>query len=299
MSKNQKALLSGATGFIGEHLALRLIKDGWTVGLLVRDEERLAPELRKLCGDDHIFILNGEFENLSQSIQSFKPEIVFHLASLYQASHKSEDLESLIESNLRFPTLLLEAVTENNIPYFINCGSAGQHFNNADYDPLSLSTAMKQAFEDLIEYYVKNRELKAVTLKFYDTYGPNDPRLKILNVFAEAAKSGKTLPMGDPAQELNLVYIDDVVFAFLSAAKFVGEQAPQTHNIYAVQATESITLQELVSKFETIKGVKLNLGWNEIKRRGLAKAELWRKGERLPNWKPKISLETGLKLILK
>ena len=83
-------------------------------------------------------------------------------------------------------TYLLRAVivphpaTAQTLPRLkLTAGTAWQHYNNQSYDPVCLYAATKQAYECLIDYYVKVHGLHAVTVKLHDTYGEGDERGKL------------------------------------------------------------------------------------------------------------------------
>ena len=91
----------------------------------------------------------------------------------------------------------------------------------------TIYAATKQAFETFIDYYCDVARMQAITLKIFDSYGPEDPRRKLVKVLAEAALNGQTLEMSGGDQRIDLVHIDDIVDAFLKAAALVKESVPE------------------------------------------------------------------------
>ncbi len=295
ISYGQTAVITGASGFVGSHLAHYLIKNGWMVHAIVRKTSninylRTSDQLRTHVHD-------GRTEHLINILKIFKPNIVFHLAAQSLAEHDSEQIETLIESNILFGTQLLEAMSKNGIKYFINTGSYWQHFETNKYNPVNLYAATKQAFEAIIQFYTECNGIHAVTLKLFDTYGPEDPRNRLFNLFDSAAKSGEVLNISPGAQKIDLVYIDDVVGAYVIAAQLIlsGKKLDES---YGVSSGRQISLKEVAKIYQKItkKNIKINFGGKSYRQREVMVP--W-KAKRLPGWKPLTDLETGIaKLIV-
>lgn len=238
------ALVTGASGFVGRHLVQRLVHDGWQVNIVVRLRTRLpdTPEFSQV----YCHLYDGSTEGMMRCIAKANPSVVFHLASLAISEHAAKDVESLIASNILFGTQLLEAMKVNSVTRFINTGTFWQHYSNEDYNPSCLYAASKQAFEALLEYYIQARSISAVTLKLFDTYGPDDPRPKLINLLNKAAATGEKLDMTAGEQLIDLVYIDDVVDAYVIAAQRLLKSEGFQHEAYAVSSGYPLTLKELV-----------------------------------------------------
>ena len=100
--------------------------------------------------------------------------------------------------------------------------------------------------------------------------------------------------MSPGEQMLNLVHIDDVCSAFEVAFNLL-ENNTNRHSIYAIANKESYKLKDLIKIFEKAANKKVNVIWGGKPYRKREVMLLWDKGSALPNWKPKISLEQGLK----
>lgn len=286
-------LISGATGFVGRHLARHLAKAGTSVGCIVRQGSNAAT----LAEVAELLTHHGETEELHELVRGFAPDCVVHLASHFVAEHRTGDIAPLVGANLLFATQLADAAAAAGTRHFVNTGTAWQHYRGEHYNPVCLYAATKQAFDDVLHFYRERDGLRVVTLELSDTYGPGDRRKKLLPLLAELARTGRHLGMSPGEQSIALVYIDDVVAAFVRAIDLVGELQAGEERRYAVAATEQPTLRALVALFEAVAGQRLDIGWGERPYREREMMQPWL-GAPLPGWAPKVDLRTGIRRML-
>lgn len=271
----------------------RLIKSGHSVDVVVRASSNLDV-LREVMSKIRVHIYDGKYETLRHALEASKPELVCHVASLFLAKHKSEDVARLVESNLNFPLQLLEAMNALGIKKFLNTGTSWQHYNDDDYNPVNLYAATKHAFESLLRYYSEVEGLSVITLKLFDTYGPGDMRPKLFSLLRRTASTGIPLSMSPGQQLLDLVYIDDVLDAYLLAMARIADIGK--HESFAVGSSHRISLRELVKIYGEIVGRPVPVEWGGQPYRLREVLIPWN-GDCLPGWKAKISLPEGIKMM--
>ena len=201
----KKVLITGATGFIGAHLAKKLLAAGNEVHIIIR------PDSKTVLLDDiydklSVHIHDGSAEGMINIVHDASPEIVFHLASLFIANHREEDINALIYSNLLFGTQLSEAMVKTGALCLVNTGTSWQHFENEKYNPVNLYAATKQAFEDILKYYIESKKLKVVSLHLFDTFGDDDPRAKLMKLLKKTMETQIPLDMSPGEQKIDLVH---------------------------------------------------------------------------------------------
>jgi nucleoside-diphosphate-sugar epimerase len=157
-----------------------------------------------------------------------------------------------------------------------------------------LYAATKQAFEDILAYYTEATAIKAITLQLFDTYGPDDPRPKLFHLLAKTARSQESLAMSPGEQLIDLVYIDDVIDAYLCAADLLST-LPAGHQVYAVSSGKPLPLRKLVSIYELVSGLKLHIDWGKRTYRPREVMLTWSKGKTLPGWHAKVGLHEGIR----
>lgn len=287
------ALVTGATGYVGSHLVNGLLGEGWFVHVVTRPSSNLAPLLKfgnRICIHEH----DGTTFGMISLMRSASPDIVFHLASTVVGEHKPEYVDQLIESNVLFSTQLLEAMAIIGVQRLVNTGTFWQ-YSSVCGGAVNLYAATKQAFEDVIVYYSEDRGIKALTLVLFDTYGPNDPRAKLIPGLWQSALSGKELEMSPGGQLIDIVYIDDVVAAFLRSPDVIESQVVGCLS-YGVSSGVPIGLRELVAIFEKVSGEQIKVKWGARPYRKREVMVPWSGYEILPGWTPKFSLEEGILL---
>jgi nucleoside-diphosphate-sugar epimerase len=255
-------LITGATGYIGSNLTRHLLSAGYDVHILVRPTSDIG---RNLGFDNRIKVhsYSGETEELINIMQNARPHAVFHLAAMFVSEHKTGDIVPLVQSNILLGTQLLEAAGRSGVRYFINTGTHWQNYSGYDYNPVNLYAATKQAFEAVARFYTQTFEMRMLTVKLIDTYGPFDPRPKVMSLFKRIAKSGETLDMSPGEQQLGLVYIDDVVKGFMLAMDYVEKMSLHDQRTCFLVPKEIHTLKDVAQIFQQVSGHALNINWGK------------------------------------
>lgn len=290
---NKKAIVTGATGFVGSQLCLRLVELGWDVSVIIRPNSDISP-IQSVQNEVNIYQYEGQSDQLIHYFQQQQVDVVFHLASLFISEHEVDQISSLLTSNLLFGTEILEAMRHSNTPLLINTGTSWQHYHTDSYNPVNLYAATKEAFEKLLQYYVEAEGIRAVTLKLFDTYGENDNRPKLINLLHQLAKEQKELSMSPGKQIIDLVHISDVVQAFIQAVDYLEENQDITYATFGVGTGKPIQLRNLITLFEQLTGEQLNIQWGGRPYRKREVMQPWTTYDVLPNWECQISLEDGL-----
>jgi nucleoside-diphosphate-sugar epimerase len=292
-----RVLLTGGAGFVGSHLTRACLKEGWKVGVIYQPQAGFS-QLEDVRTQINSYPVNGTTENILSIVEEFQPELVFHLASIFLVQHAPRDIPTLIDSNITFGVQLLEAMAKSRSPYLVNAGTSWQHYQNSDYNPVNLYAATKQAFEDILEYYVQAYRIRAITLKLYDTFGPADPRPKLINVLRHSAKEKSRLDMSPGDQLIDLVYIDDVVNAFMVSARRLFDDKVVSHERFAVSSGKPVRLRDLVAIYERVSGQSLDISWGGRPYREREVMKPWSHGKRLPGWRPMVDLVEGIRKTL-
>lgn len=291
-----RALITGATGYIGSLLAAELCYTGWEVHILVRG----GSSLERIGADIRVHPIEASLPSISQAVHDAKPDMIFHLASLFIAEHNPEDTSSLVESNLHFGTLLLEAAKATGVKNFVNAGTSWEYWKQGDTSPSCLYAATKRAFGSILDYYASSQQMRVISLTIFDTYGPNDHRGKLVSKLVEIGLSGETIDMSLGEQEIDLVFASDVINGFTCAAKLLlsEQQQPGGCQRYDLSSGYRISLRELAKTISKLTAKPMNINWGAREYRLREVFEPYNINETLPGWEPRTSLDQGLKKLI-
>lgn len=293
MSAARVALVTGATGFIGGHLVRSLLADGWETHTIVRPSSN-ATSLRDVLGSSNVHEHDGSTSGLINIVGSVRPLAVFHLASAVITDYAAADVEPLIRSNILFGTQLLEAMAVAGVSVIVNTGTISQHYEGRSYSPVYLYSAMKQAFQDVLQFYCEARGLRAVTLELPDTYGPGDRRPKLLTLLAGAARTGETLALTPGDQFLDLLHVDDVVHGYEVAADGLLTGKLPSPSQYRLFSGSLVRLKDVVELYRQATGDTVSVVWGGRPYRVREVMEPISPIPVLPGWMPSRSLATWL-----
>jgi len=228
----RRALVTGASGFVGRHLVARLVTDGWHVRALCR---RAAP-----AGADAV-PADADLHALAASVGI---DAVFHLAAAVSSAVAPEDLSASLESNVGVGLRVLDAFGPR-CPIVLT-GSMWQHVDAQPYRAATLYAALKQAQLDVAAYYADTGATVA-DVELTDTYGADDDRARLLGALLVAARTGEPLALTPGEQLVDLVHVDDVVEGLVRAHTAAREAGPGLHR-WSVSSGAPITVRELVAR---------------------------------------------------
>ena len=232
-----KALVTGGAGFIGSHLADRLITDDWEV-LAVDDLskgqlERLG-EARQ-TGSFHFHQLDILSEEFREAVRRFEPDVIHHLAAQSGVRPSVEDPMFDARVNILGTINVSLAAEEAGTQRVVFASSGGAMFGEVpgapateDFPALPDSPygISKKIVEDYFRYFATATGVDYLILALGNVYGPRqDPfgEAGVVAIFSRMMLDGKRPTIhGDGEQARDYVFIDDVVDAFARAGEIGG-----------------------------------------------------------------------------
>ena len=248
-----KALVTGATGFIGQHLVNQLIKDGHDVTVLVRrplkDTELKDLPVRAAFGDV------TDFHSLLNATEN--QDIVYHLAG--KIAYKPSERKEMEKVNVGGTQKVVDACVTQKTPALVYMSSVVAI--GASFKPTSLTETApynikhlqlgyfetKHVAEELVKTAVHHNGLNAYILNPSTVYGAGDATKGSRNVQRKVATG--TFPFYTPGG-VNVVHINDVIYCLKTVAQKgrVGER-------YIV-AGENLLLKDVFEMIASVAGVK-------------------------------------------
>ncbi|MFW2440084.1 MAG: NAD-dependent epimerase/dehydratase family protein [Arenicellales bacterium] len=216
MNADRKIAVTGATGFLGQHLCERLLKDGYQVSILARD-----PEKAKVFAGRVAKTVIGDITDKGAIAELVEgADLVVHLVSNFRTA--SGPPESYISTNLKGTETVLEAADNAGIKRLVHCSTIGVHGNvkstpaseDSPYNPGDLYQETKRDAELACHREMEKGKMEIVIVRPCSMYGPGD--LRMLKMFRMLAKNRFFL-VGPCRENFHAVYIDDIVEGFIRA----------------------------------------------------------------------------------
>jgi nucleoside-diphosphate-sugar epimerase len=291
-----KILVTGSTGFVGQHLVKKLIDLNYSVLEITRNKKK-SNQLFNKCTTK----LSLDDENFSCKVLEFNPRIVIHLASYLTSSDELNEIEKLINSNIIFLTKLLNVVSKLNLNLFVNTGTFAEFKDGKDiYKPAYLYAATKTATRYILDYYSNTYCFNHCTVVPYTIYGGIDSSKKIIDLIIESMNVDNKLDLSPGDQILDFIHVEDVVSFYIHLIENFSKIPNQSN--FNLGTGKGHSLKQIASLLEIISNKKTNINWGGKDYRksdimyAVANLEHINK---IFDWKPKISLEEGLSKMIK
>ncbi len=295
----KKILVTGAAGFLGSHVTEELVKNGYKVIVLKRsstDMWRLTHLMQEITS------YNVDYIQLNEIFRKEEIDCVFHLAAYYKKYHAYEDIDKMIENNLAFPTQLVDAAANNEVKLFVNCGSFFEYkpslypiAENSLRIPHNLYSASKLAFENIINFYAENYDIKAITLMLFTPYGERDNPTKLIPTLITKSLKGEMVRLSEGYQKLDFTYAKDIANAFLKTLDALN-QLNQRHEFVNIATGVPHSIRDVVSILQELSPFPINVEWGkkDIQEYGSAVANV-KKASRVLGWMPLFDIKEGLR----
>jgi nucleoside-diphosphate-sugar epimerase len=226
-----RCLVTGVAGFVGSHLAERLVKDGHQV----RGVDAFNPYYARGVKEENLAALRAgpRFEMLEADLRSadLAPlldgvEVVYHEAAMAGLPRSWTQFEEYMTCNILATQRLLEAARLAEVQRFVHASTSSIYGRDAlgDEDtlprPISPYGATKLCAERLALAYQESFGLPVVVVRYFSVYGPRQRPDMAYNIFIDRILRGQTLTVfGDGTQSRGNTYVDDAVQATLLAAE--------------------------------------------------------------------------------
>ncbi|QXN87181.1 NAD-dependent epimerase [Tetragenococcus halophilus] len=225
-----KILVTGTAGFIGSHLAKRLISQGYEVVGVDNINDYYSVQLKKdrlkSIGDNNFtfYKLNLEdYEGLNQVFSVEQPSVVVNLAAQAGVRYSLENPHAYIDSNIVGFMNILECCRHYKVDNLIYASSSSVYganttkpfktSDNIDH-PLSLYAATKKSNELMAHTYSHLYNLPTTGLRFFTVYGPWGRPDMALFKFTKAIINDEAIDVYNHGKMLrDFTYVDDIVEA--------------------------------------------------------------------------------------
>lgn len=306
----KKILITGGCGFIGSHLAEKLASKNYKVTVFDRyniDNDFGYLENSKL--KNNIEIKLGDIRDYDSVLDVISGhDTVFHLAALIGIPYSYVSPMGYIKTNVEGTYNVLEASRKKGIKQVV-ITSTSETYGSAQYVPIdenhpkvgqSPYAATKISADQLAISYSRSFNLPVKIARPFNSYGPRQSARAIIpTIISQILNNNKFLELGNLSPTRDLTFVDDTcsgLIAIANSKKLFGEEIN-------IGSNSEISIYDLITKIKKILGSKIPIKIKKIKKRPKF-SEVDRlfcdnkKIKKSTNWRPKVSLDKGLKLTI-
>lgn len=269
-------IVTGAAGFIGMHVAERLLDRGETVvGVDVfnayydpRLKEARAARLEGRAGFRMVRADIAEHEAMRALVADSGADRVVHLAAQAGVRYSLENPFAYERSNLAGHLSILEACRHAGVEHLVYASSSsvygdrpleGQGFREDDptVSPVSLYAATKRSCELLSQSYARLYGFPQSGLRFFTVYGPwGRPDMAYYSFTRRIVRGEPIEVYGEGRMARDFTYIDDIVDGVLGVLDHPPAQG--AHEVYNIGDSQPVGLMEMIATLEAALGVQAN-----------------------------------------
>ncbi len=300
-----RAVVTGVAGFIGSHLAERLIKEGYDVVGVDSFTPYYSFSIKKsnlanLNRSPRFRLIKSHLLKIDLDTLLSDVDLIFHLAA--QAGVRASwghHFKDYSRFNIEATQELLEAAKDKGLTKFV-CASSSSVYGEVKelpvteghpLNPVSPYGVTKLAAEHLCGMYAKDFGVPVVSLRFFTVFGPRQrPDMAIHKFIAAALKGQPVEVFGDGTQTRDFTFVLDVVEACSLAATKNAENVP-----YNIGGGSRITVNDLVRLLEKVLDTSIKTQFVERQRGDVMHTHAsCEKAKADFGYSPKYTLEEGL-----
>jgi UDP-glucose 4-epimerase len=301
----RRALVTGASGFIGTALCRRLIASGVEVhgasrnppvGANTRNWSRSGASNTSLdARASKIHWWNADLVELEATrslIRAIRPDATFHLASLVTGSRDLEMVLPILQNNFMTAFNLLLGTAENGAGRIVLAGSFEEP-DELDSVPCSPYAAAKSTASSYARMFRALYKVSVVNAKIFMVYGPGQgDQTKLIPYVITSLLRGEGPKLSSGIRLVDWIYVDDLVEGLVECAQTPGIDGQTVE----LGSGEMHSIREIVEKLVDLVPGKVDPLFGALPDRPLErveKADIAGSYE-LIGWRPSTSLEVGL-----
>ena len=303
-------LVTGAAGFIGSHLAERLLRRGDTVIGLDNfndyyDPARKRANEQRLCGYPNFRMVEADVrdrQGMLALLAANDIRAVAHLAAMAGVRNAIEQPDLYVNVNLNGTQNLLDAArAAGGVGNFVLASTSSVYGNTMQVPfvetdpcdrPLQPYAAAKRAAEILGYSYHHLFGQNFTVLRFFTVYGPNGRPDMMAYLLADSIYKGKKIPLYDGGEMYrDWTFVDDTVAGIVAAL-----DRPLGYEIINLGRGEPVLLRDFVEIMEELSGRKANLAPMPRLAADFVRNEAdISKARRLLGYNPQVSVAEGVR----
>ena len=278
-----KILIVGGSGFLGQKIICRLLKDEHDLYAAVRSMPN-----RRILGCKYLLVN----ELISESVNSTQPFEVIINTAMKRSSRDVPIVDSALRQlNFDIPLGIIRTYS-NHKTLVINTSTYIQNYGGVKGRTIEEYGKNKELLSRALQEDSLNGRYRTLDVYLFTVYGPGDRSTHLVPILLTAIKKDLPVSLSGGDQLINLLHVDDALDAILS----VLNSGSKGYSAYHLWEPKYITVKELVSSIEKYNGGRLQVAWGVIPYEGHEMFQPWSIPlEKFPSFVQKISLPEGLK----
>lgn len=289
MRDPNRFLITGGTGYIGQAFAEMLRTQRLNYTVIGRKVDDVAIEV----SGSEIRPWTSIYE-LIDILNECPDTVIINLAGLFVSNHNPEDINNLVDSNFLFPIEIFEALRISKAHKLVNIGTSWEYNDVGNNFPRNLYAQIKKVNANTASWYTQKYDLKCINLKLNDTFGANDTRKKLMPYLKDCWMNDIVAILNTPLQQINLLYIEDVLDGLRQAAKIVNNVEVGKSQKYFLYSDNTCTIGDLIELVNQCCHKKIKVQYRNQNFNPKLLDGVWRDAPRLPGWKPSHRLENAI-----
>ena len=301
MKNKKKSIVTGGLGFVGSHLAEKLVDLNHTVTIIDNFSNGKLENIKQF--KKKVTIIKADISKRGVWQKKFRDnDYVFHFAALADIVPSINNPSKYFDTNVKGTLNVLEASRKYNIKKFLYAASSSSYGipkkyptkENEILDPKYPYSLTKKLGEDLVLHWGNVFKLNVISLRFFNIYGErsrtNGNYGAMFGIFLVQKLKGKPFTVvGNGKQKRDFTYISDVISAIIKAIKL-----KKSNIVLNIGSGKCFSINYIVKLLngDTVYIPKRpgepEITWSNIN-----------KARKILKWKPIVSIENGIEILLK
>jgi nucleoside-diphosphate-sugar epimerase len=296
-SNNNRLLVVGGSGFIGQHVVKKALKEGFKTTVLSKNN---CNNINELSGIEYLVADISHKESLKIALKSKVFDYVINLGGYVDHVNYSNGGDKVYDVHFNGVRNLIDCLDKSRIKSFIQIGSSDEYGNNPAPQseaqreaPISPYSCAKAASTHFLQTLYKTEDFPVVILRPFLVYGPGQGGERFIPQIIKGCMNNQKFPTSKGEQLRDFCFIGD----FIQAVFFALDNSDAYGEVINIASGNAISVKKIIDiimdlvdsgqpQFGSIayrNGENMNL-YADIK-----------KAKKLLNWKPNTSIRYGLK----
>lgn len=305
-----KILITGSAGFIGYHLAKKLLSSNNIVYGVdnLNDYYDVSLKKRRLANLKHPNFNFNEIDIVDNDkvysyISVTKPDLIINLAAQAGVRYSLENPKAYIDSNIIGFGNILESAKLNGISNIIYASSSSVYGNSMeipfsessnDLQPISLYAASKLSNELIAKSYSYNFEMNLIGLRFFTVYGKYGRPDMAYFSFTEKIKNDEQITIyNEGKMSRDMTYIGDIVKGIYGCIDYIMNN-DVNNEIFNLGNNNPVSVWDLINHISKYLGKKVNFLYQNMNTEVDITYANIEKAYKTFGWKPETSFDDGM-----